>query len=314
MGDEIFIGQVHFNKNDVMRYEKGTAQNGKTLYSVFLKNGTKMRFYDQSPDSDARVMIGHDIGNNGKYGTSFSGIKGLTIEGSRKDDYYHLRDCDYYKVNVTGGGSDEVRVVNTNGAPKNATVNRDSVDNVYTVDTSHGISMSEGFFVGEMVPRTPPSIGNTSVRTMKDNLADLTPVASIVTKQNNEVREYKDSEGNTVIRVDYMNDDPEEFFAEEEVISPQGRLISFTVRSGENPGSQKGQVFFDKFLFDENGNTVKIVKTTYENGKFVSTKEQIPDPAAEIRLIGSVAPGIVIPDTELKDFLDARGARLVGRG
>ena len=147
--------------------------------------------------------------------------------------------------------------------------------------------------------------------TIKDNLANLQQVASIVTKQDNAVREYKDADGNTVIRVDYMNDDPEEFFAEEEVRSPEGRLISYTERASDGKGPN-GYVVFDKYVYDETGNLSKVVTTEYENGKLISTKEAPPTPENEGRLVATVMPGIVIPDTEMREFLEARGATMVG--
>ena len=317
MGDEIFIGNVRFNKSDIVKSTTSRTAEGLKLYSVFLKNGTKMHFYDQNANSNARVIIGYDVDNENKYGTSFAGIQGMVIEGSDKDDYYHLRDCDYYEVNIEGGGKDEVRIVNTDGEPQSATVNNDYHDNAYTVDTSQHISMSEGFFISDnLKPRTKnPEIVNNShnkpPQRIGADLADLSPVTSIVTQQNNEVREYKDSNGNTVIRVDYMNDDPEELYAEEEVISPEGRLISYTKRMSDGEGI-KGSVWFDKYIFDENGKPSKVIVTRYDNGKLVYTKERAPESEDNAKLIATVMPGVVIEDSEMRQFLEERGATLVG--
>ena len=313
MGDEIFIGNVRFNKSDIVKSTTSRTAEGLKLYSVFLKNGTKMHFYDQSANSNARVIIGYDVGNENKYGTSFAGIQGMVIEGSDKDDYYHLRDCDYYEVNIEGGGKDEVRIVNTDGEPQSATVNNDYQDNAYTVDTSRQVSMSEGFFISDNLQ--PHEIVNNNnnkpPQRIGADLANLSPVTSIVTQQNNEVREYKDSNGNTVIRVDYMNDDPEELYAEEEVISPDGRLISYTKRSSDGQGV-KGSVWFDKYIFDENGKPSKVIVTRYDNGKLVYTKERAPESEEDATLVATVMPGVVIPDTEMRQFLEERGATLVG--
>lgn len=313
MGDEIFIGNVRFNKSDIVKSTTSRTADGSKLYSVFLKNGTKMHFYDQSANSNARVIIGYDVGNENKYGTSFAGIQGMVIEGSDKDDYYHLRDCDYYEVNIEGGGKDEVRIVNTDGEPQSATVNNDYQDNAYTVDTSRQVSMSEGFFISDNLQ--PHEIVNNNnnkpPQRIGADLANLSPVTSIVTQQNNEVREYKDSNGNTVIRVDYMNDDPEELYAEEEVISPDGRLISYTKRSSDGQGV-KGSVWFDKYIFDENGKPSKVIVTRYDNGKLVYTKERAPESEEDATLVATVMPGVVIPDTEMRQFLEERGATLVG--
>lgn len=313
MGDEIFIGNVRFNKSDIVKSTTSRTADGSKLYSVFLKNGTKMHFYDQSANSNARVIIGYDVGNENKCGTSFAGIQGMVIEGSDKDDYYHLRDCDYYEVNIEGGGKDEVRIVNTDGEPQSATVNNDYQDNAYTVDTSQHISMSEGFFISDNLQ--PHEIVNNNnnkpPQRIGADLADLRSVTSIVTQQNNEVREYKDPEGNTVIRVDYMNNDPEELYAEEEVISPDGRLISYTKRSSDGQGV-KGSVWFDKYIFDENGKPSKVIVTRYDNGKLVYTKERAPESEEDATLVVTIMPGIVIEDTEMRQFLEERGATLVG--
>lgn len=316
MSDELSIGNVRFNKNDVAGQKVSTTDAGDRLYSVFLKNGTKVHFYDQQASSNASVTVGYDSGNKNKYGTAFNGIQGMTIEGSNKDDYYHLMNCDYYEVETRGGGKDEVRIVNTKGNPTSATTRKDTLDNVYTVDTSNGISMSEGVFVREQKPintTSPKPNPNNGVTTIKDNLKGLTPEATLVTSQNCELRSYKDANGNTVVRVDYNNDDPEELFAEEEVISPDGKLISFTERSSDGNGVN-GYVCFDKYVYDENEDLVKLVTTEYENGKLVSTKEVSAEEFEENSvLVGSVMPGIVIEDTERKNFLEARGAKMAGR-
>lgn len=144
--DTLLIGNVRFNKDDVKSSSVGKDSDGDNVYSVFLKNGTQIKFRDQKASAKAQVTVGYDQGNEGKYGTAFSGIVGLSVQGSDKDDYYHLYDCDYYYLDVTNGGKDEVRVVNTKGEPKSATIKKDSADKVYNVDTSHGISRSEGWF------------------------------------------------------------------------------------------------------------------------------------------------------------------------
>ena len=145
--DVILIGNVRFYKDDVASSSTSRTADGSKLYSVFLKNGTKVHFYDQGVGSNASVMAGFDMGTK-QEGTAFAGIMGMVIEGSDKDDYYHVLNCDYYEVNIEGGGKDEVRVVNTNGGKQqSANVNRDINDNAYTVDTSNGISRSEGWFI-----------------------------------------------------------------------------------------------------------------------------------------------------------------------
>lgn len=321
MGEnDISIGNVRFNKNDVQRHSVSVDKDGDSIYSVFLKNGTSIKFFKQEKGSKASVVVGYDTGNQNKYGTAFSGIQGLSIQGSNKDDYYHLSNCDYYNIDVRGGGKDEVRIFNPTNLPDSAEIKRDATDKLSSVNPGDAFSRSEGFFIekdlydnNSTTPSKPvknkPNAG--TAKTIKDNLANLQQVASIVTKQDNAVREYKDADGNSVIRVDYMNDDPEEFFAEEEVRSPEGRLISYTERASDGKGPN-GYVVFDKYVYDETGNLSKVVTTEYENGKLISTKEAPPTSENEGRLVATVMPGIVIPDTEMREFLEARGVTMVG--
>lgn len=323
MGEnDISIGNVRFNKNDVKSKSVSIDKDGDNIYSVFLKNGTSISFRKQDKDANASVTVGYDMGNNNKYGTAFSGIVGLSIQGSDKDDYYHLSNCDYYDIDVKGGGNDEVRVFNPMYEPDYANITKDAGDNVKTINGKDGFSMSEGFFVEKPFddnPVAPPkpvknrsnTNTNNTVKTLKDNLSDLRPITSFVSDQDNAVREYRDADGNTVIRVDYLNDDPEEFFAEEEVRSPEGRLISYTSRFSDGNGPN-GYVGFDKYVYDEIGNLSKVITTTYEKGKLISTKEAPPTPEQETKLVGIVYPGHVIPDTQMRDFLESRGATMVG--
>ena len=146
MADEqISIGNVSFYKCDI-KSSNVRYQDGQKINCVFLKNGTKMEFKDQRAESRANVVIGQDMSANGqKFGTKFEGIKGLSIEGSNRDDYYYLNHCEDHYVNVEGGGQDEVRIVNK-GKPK-GTINADYDDKVSNLDLNNGFSMNEGFFM-----------------------------------------------------------------------------------------------------------------------------------------------------------------------
>ncbi|MBP3924689.1 hypothetical protein J6E39_05545 [bacterium] len=147
MGD-LTIGNVSFYKDDI-KSSSVVYQNGEKLNCVFLKNGTKMWFKDQEKDARAGVDTGRDAGNNNKYGTGFSNIKGLTIEGSDKEDYYHVFNCEDYNVFVQDGQKDEVRVVDNTKDPKsrNGNIYSDTNDNVNFVDARKAMSMSEGWFI-----------------------------------------------------------------------------------------------------------------------------------------------------------------------
>lgn len=146
MSDQIKIGNVSFYKNDV-KHSSVTYKNGEKINCVWLNNGTKMEFKDQNTNDRAEVVTGQYAGENyGPYGTGFSGIKGLHIEGTKNNDFYHITNCDDYDVNVENGGNDRVRVFNSNGKT-NGTINADPNDNVEFVDGSGFINMNEGFFI-----------------------------------------------------------------------------------------------------------------------------------------------------------------------
>lgn len=145
MTDSVKIGNVSFYKSDI-KSTSVTYKNGEKINCVWLNNGTKMQFKDQKADSRASVTTGYDAGNENKYGTGFSNITGLSIEGTDKNDYYHIFNCQDYNVDVKDGKKDEVRIA---GDTKNlnGTVNADVSDKVNFVDTSKIMSMSEGFFM-----------------------------------------------------------------------------------------------------------------------------------------------------------------------
>ena len=141
--EQIKIGNVSFYKADI----KDTSvvyKNGEKFNCVWLQNGTKMEFKDQKRDANAGVTTGYDSGNDGKYGTGFSNITGLYVEGSNGNDYYHVSNCEDYNIDVKDGRADEVRILQHGTAP--GTVNADSADTVDFVDDSM-INMNEGFFI-----------------------------------------------------------------------------------------------------------------------------------------------------------------------
>ena len=139
---------------------------------------------------------------------------------------------------------------------------------------------------------------------------------SKITEYDNIARVYTDSDGNTVIRVDYGNDDPEEFFEEEEVRTPDGKLVSYTeVSYSDLDGEKKGIRYFDKHVFDKNGNEIEIITTKYEHGKLVSTTREKPKEG--MSLVGHVHTGIPVDgfwgDPELQKFVQEHGGSIVGR-
>lgn len=143
MTEPIKIGNVSFYKDDV-KSSKVIYQNGEKINCVWLKDGTKIEFKDQDPKADAEVKTGYYAGENyGPYGTGFEGIKGLHIEGTDKDDFYHLSHCEDYDVNVENGGNDRVRIF----ASQKGRITSDNNDKVEFADNTGWINMNEGFFI-----------------------------------------------------------------------------------------------------------------------------------------------------------------------
>lgn len=130
---KINIGNVTFSKNDVQKITQ-EVKDGQKLNCVFLQNGTKLSFPDQKADSNASAKIGiRDIlhPEEAKKTTSFFGIQGLSIEGSKNDDLYNIWNCDGAKVDVSGGGRD---VVNYNDG-QNIQITSDADDTIKEMKT-----------------------------------------------------------------------------------------------------------------------------------------------------------------------------------
>ena len=138
----------------------------------------------------------------------------------------------------------------------------------------------------------------------------LTPIDGGVTKKNNEFGIFKDSQGNSVYRVDYNNNNPENIYDQEEIRDPDGKLLSYTERS-----YTADAMYFTKHIFDENEQETKILKTKCDaNGKPIETKELPPD---ENSLKGTVHIGVPLDgvhgDPGLLEKLTQWGAYIIGR-
>jgi len=132
-----------------------------------------------------------------------------------------------------------------------------------------------------------------------------------VTKRNNEFGIFKDSQGNSVYRVDYQNNNPENIFDEEEVRNSDGNLISYTERSYSKDGKK---MYFKKHIFDENGKETQVLETECDNsGKPIKTKKLPP----EHGLRGHVTMGVPVDgvdgDPELREKLTQYGTDMIGR-
>jgi len=116
-----------------------------------------------------------------------------------------------------------------------------------------------------------------------------TSLANGVTKDNNEYQVYKDSDGKTVMRIDYSNNNDSNIYDEEAVLNSNGSLESLTERYYDDDGT----MYYYKHFFDEDGNETKVIETTCnKNGKKTGSKEV---PLEENRLTGRGFVHIGVP-------------------
>lgn len=138
MGDNTMkIGGVSFNKNDVKSSEQ-IQKDGKTLNSVFLKDGTQVVFPNQSEGNQAEItqrygqkqVFDYHFGYQASSGevkyhygprmvedkdkviTDANNLYGLEITGTEKADTYYLEGCVNSKVDVSqdDGKKDTVHI------------------------------------------------------------------------------------------------------------------------------------------------------------------------------------------------------------
>jgi len=149
-GDNIIIGGVSFRKRDVksseIKYQGGTNMN-----TVFLRDGTKIQFNDQTTEN-ARVIIGTDT-VNGKHGIKFSNVSLFSLQGTDNKDYYYLNNSSVHSFDLSGdtGNSDELRFVYDNKTRKHLIspryANYDTDDKITDINRSNGCSISEGVWI-----------------------------------------------------------------------------------------------------------------------------------------------------------------------
>lgn len=158
-------------------------------------------------------------------------------------------------------------------------------------------------------------VGDTQNVSQQQSLKRLD---SGVTKNNNEYSIFKDEQGNSVYRVDYCNNNPQNVFDEEEVRSSDGKLLSYTeryygVEVTKNGYTETGMEY-RKREFDENGNMTKITVVSCDaSGNPIKT-EDIPLEQAEVsdRDIG-VPLNPNSGDSGLKEIMSKWGAVLTGK-
>ena len=143
----------------------------------------------------------------------------------------------------------------------------------------------------------------------------LKVISSAVTKKyGNEFTALEDKDGNTVLRVDYGNNEPNNFFDEEEVRSPDGKLISYTTQAHSD--GEKTERWFKTVYFDNNGEISRIEEKTYVNGKLTNT-ENIPIEKDTV-LVASVQIKIAHSsdgwqEPELQKLVQEHGGQVIGK-
>lgn len=118
--NNINIGGVNFNKNDVQKSEV-IKQDGKEMNSVFLNDGTQVVYPNQKAENNASIMQGfgkksewvpNDRPNNAAYKsvtvedqsykeTTFNKLENAQITGTQGKDDYKLNDCKDTQVNIS---------------------------------------------------------------------------------------------------------------------------------------------------------------------------------------------------------------------
>ncbi len=117
-GDSINIGGVNFDKSLVKSHLSGINNTtNKTVYCVFMQDGSKFSFQEQDVSgSKVKPSVGKAYSwDSDLVGYKAFGIKGLYIEGTKNEgDYYELKNCEDYRVDIGDGEADEVVISSTN--------------------------------------------------------------------------------------------------------------------------------------------------------------------------------------------------------
>lgn len=297
--DTVNIGGIMFNKSDVLSssstQKKGELYNGQPVFSykVETKHGT-YTFNEQHPinnDKQASIFV------DGKH-VKIANCDLSALKGTENSDKYLLSDTSLRFVDIAGDGNRD-KIILT-GQSDLVKVNKDDSDKV---DDWRSFSLEDAVSYQE----------SESINAM-DNVQNskLTRLDGGVTTENNEFSIFKDSQGNSVYRVDYQNNNPDNVFDQEEVRSPDGKLISYTERSY----TKDGTMWYTKHIFDENGQEVKTLKTECDaSGKPIETKE-IPQKSGTF-MVGTAHMGVPLDgqhgDPGLIAKLTEWGAKIIGR-
>jgi hypothetical protein len=251
----------------------------------------KEKFTQQSPLKDIKTSSDFDKLDLSKY----------------KWNLMNYQGTGYYLNKETGERIDVERSFGVGGY-KNLKIayTKDGITHEITFDDNGQVKSEEVKKSGDLpvIPKTTPK--------EQPKIEVRNEAQSQVTKLNNKVTYFKDNKGNTVIRVDYQNNDGENF-DEEEVRSADGKIVSFSkVMFTEG----KKERLVEKYEYDENQNLVSVTETCYDSsGKKLSTKN-IP-PEEKPNLIAHVHIGVPVDgewgDPELKKIIQALGGGIIGQ-
>ena len=153
----------------------------------------------------------------------------------------------------------------------------------------------------------PDGIRPNALTTNREN---LTRLDGGITQKNNAFGIFKDSNGNSVYWIDYRNNDTDNTYDEEEVRTPDGRLVSFTKR-----GYDEDFMYYKKFVYDENDNLIKVTETKCDkSGNIIASKDLPLDKQLEIHSFLHISDnGDNVTDKALWEKLKEWGANIIGR-
>ena len=160
----------------------------------------------------------------------------------------------------------------------------------------------------------PDGIRPNALTTNRENLIKLD---GGITKSNNAFGIFKDSDGNSVYRVDYNNNDAYNIYDEEEVRTPDGKIKSYTKRghSEKDSNNPNNINYYKKYEYDTNDNLIKVTEIQCDyKGNVISSKELPIDNQLEIHSFVHISDnGENVTDKDLWQKLRNWGANIIGR-
>ncbi|MBR1425791.1 hypothetical protein IJ579_09555 [bacterium] len=227
-------------------------------------------------------------------------------DGSQTVKRYKDKDGDGYSDSVTTFNYD--RNKNKTGQ---AITNLEDINSVrnrqhmaHEVTNREMMSIKNALVIGDGASDPILGVGNKSKQ--NKTIANLT-----TSEYNNKANIATDNNGNKILRVDYGNNN-QYLFDEEEVRTPDGKLVSY---SRGYFGESRSEMIIEKLLFDENGEIAQVIEFEYSHGKLVSQKNiPIED---RLTLRGAIVHIGITPadgwgDPELEKFAQDHGFSIAG--